>query len=102
MALARSAKVEHVSKQLYCDIITPYLVADKIACATICLSAVDACEGISTEKEQSSDRFKCNVCLVKAVNSPMKQFTQLSNDTRIYRLVIDIEKGKSWDLKKDI
>ena len=64
MTWVRSAKLEHVSKQLYCDVINTHWVVDKIACATICLSEVDACEGISTEKDKSLDNFKCNVCLV--------------------------------------
>ena len=38
--------------------------------------------------------YVCKVCLVKAVRSPKKRFIAPSNDTRIYRREIDLEKGK--------
>ena len=66
-----------------------------VGCATHCLGEVDACEGMSIEKIEFLNTYTCKVCLVKAVGSTLKQFTPPSNDTWIYRRVMDMEKGKS-------
>ena len=90
----RSKTMQVVSKQLYCDVINSFWALDVLVCANQCLSQVDACEGISIERDQSFNTYVCKVCLVKAVRSPKKRFTAPSNDTRIYRPEIDLEKGK--------
>ena len=67
---------------------------DFVGCATQCLKDVDACEGISIECDRSIYKGACNVCFVSAVHSPMKPFIIPTNASRIYRRVIDMEKGK--------
>ena len=95
-ASTRFARLKPHSKQMYCDIINSYVMVDFLGCATKCLINVDDCEGVSIKK--SPFRLTCQVCLVKATSSPMKRFTTPSNDTRIYRHVIDMEKGKAVNL----
>ena len=95
-----SVKLLLVYKQLYCDVIISSRVLNFVGCATQCLNEVDACEGISLKKEESLDMkaCACKVCLVKAVKTPMKLFTVPSTDTRIYRRVINMDKGKNIDI----
>ena len=90
----RSTRLQLVSKQLYCDVISSSWALHFLVCANQCLSQVDACEGISIEKARFFNTYVCKVCLVKAVRSPKKRFIAPSNDTRIYRREIDLEKGK--------
>ena len=95
-SIMHSARLQPYSKQMYCDIINSYVMLDFLGCASKCLIDMDDCEGVSIRKSPS--RSTCHVCLVKAVRSPMKRFTTPSNDTRIYRRVIDMEKGKTVNL----
>ena len=89
----RSNKMQLVSKQLYCDVISSFWALDVLVCANQCLSQVDACEGISIERDLSFNTV-CKVCLVKAASRPKKHFTAPSNDARIYRPEIDLGKSK--------
>ena len=88
-----SIKLKVVHKQLYCDTINSYWTLDFVGCATQCLRVVSSCEGISLEKQQSLNKYACNVCLVKAVRRRMKSFTVPANNTRIYQRLIDMQKG---------
>ena len=88
-----SIKLKAVHKQLYCDTIYSYSTLDFVRCATQCLSVASSCEGISLDKQQSLNKYACNVCLVKAVRCRMKRFTVPANNTRIYQRVIDMQKG---------
>ena len=88
-------RFEPVSKQLYCDVIKSHWAVDAVGCCIQCEREIDACEGVSIEKDQSSSISMCKVCLVKAASSPMTKFTVLSYDTQIYRRIIDTQKGKS-------
>ena len=90
----RSTKMQLVSKQLYCDVISSSWALGVLVCANQCLSQVDECEGISIEKALSFNTYVCKVCLVKAVSRPKKHFTAPSNNARIYRPEIDLGKGK--------
>ena len=90
----RSAHLQRVHKQLYCDVISSYSMLDFLGCASQCLNDVDDCEGIALENNRSISKGACNVCFVKAVTNPMKPFTVPSGDARIYRRVIDMGKGK--------
>ena len=50
---------EPVSKQLYCDVINPHWAVDAVDCCIQCEREIDACEGVSIEKDQSSSIYMC-------------------------------------------
>ena len=89
----RSTRFQLFSKQLECDVISSFWAPGFSVCANKCLSIVNVCEAISIEKAGPFDTHVCKVCLVKAARSHKKPFTVPSNDTRIYRREIDLEKG---------
>ena len=84
---------EPVLKQLYCDVINSHWAVDAVNFCIQCEREIDACEGVSIEKNQSSSIYTCKVCLVKAVKSPMTRLPARSYNTQIYRRIIDTKKG---------
>ena len=83
-----SAKLQQVFRQLQCDVINSYQTSSFTSCAAKCLENIESCEGIALGKNSV-----CQVCSVKAVAAPMKQFTMPSDDFKIYIRVIQMDRG---------
>ena len=83
-----SAQLQQVSRQLHCDVVNSYQASSFTRCAEKCLENIESCEGIALGKNSL-----CQVCSVKAVATPMEQFTVPSDDFKIYIHVIHMEKG---------
>ena len=88
-----SIKLIRFYSELYCDAINIYQTLNFVGCSSQCLFVADFCEGISFMKLSSLKKYTCKVCLVKEVRSRMKRFTLPTNNTRVYRRLIDLEKG---------
>ena len=83
-----SVKLQSVSRQLHCDVINSYQTSSFTKCASKCLENIESCEGIALGKNSI-----CQVCSVKAVVTPMEQFTTPFGDFKIYIRVIHMDKG---------
>ena len=92
---SHSVLLKQVSRQLHCDVIKSYQTPSFTKCAVKCLERINSCEGISLDKKSI-----CSVCLVKAVQRPMLEFTTPSDYHKIYIRVMDPAQGIYNDVQE--